>query len=519
MPGLATSPLTRPPTTRWTDAVVEKVGLVTALALGAALRLPGVRTWYWSDEIQTVAIAERSLADIPVALERDGAPPLFYLLLHGWMEPFGSSETSTHSFTLILSLLTIVAAWFVARRHGGAWAGVLAAGAVAANPYLVRYSTETRNYALFGLLGVVAAGFALDVLEGKRPRSHVELGVVLGLTLLTHAWGLFFAPAVLGAILLAALESRDRFLARRAVVAGVLTLVVFAPWIPSFVDQIRHTGAPWNVRYSLGSTVDQTMDYVGGRSVASLALLALGVALVAALLTRRLPANVILLGLACGATLFLAFAVSYVEPIWQARYGIVVVGAVLLVVAIVAARTRVGVFSFALVIVAMAVPAARDAADATVDAKPDAGFRRVAEAIAPDGPDVAIADQGTLTQLRFALGDEVGRDIDYLSPLGVLDDPTLYDWRDDLDRLREADPTAVVEGVVADAQPGAVFVVLSKRDDSGVAGLGGNTDNEWQRLFTERANAVETAALNDDRLVVVDAREVEGWTVTTLERV
>jgi hypothetical protein len=73
--------------------------------------------------------------------------------------------------------------------------------------------------------------------------------------------------------------------------------------------------------------------------------------------------------------------------------------------------------------------------------------------------------------------------------------------------------------VVSAAQPGAVFVVLSKRDDGGVAGLGGNTGNEWQRLFTERANAVETAALNDDRLVVVGAREVEGWTVTTLERV
>ena len=58
--------------------------------------------------------------------------------------------------------------------------------------------------------------------------------------------------------------------------------------------------------------------------------------------SRRLPGNVVLLGLACVATLALAFVASFVEPIWQARYGIVVVGGALVVLAIVAARTRVG---------------------------------------------------------------------------------------------------------------------------------------------------------------------------------
>jgi mannosyltransferase len=500
-------------------AATERLGLVAALVVGLALRLPGLRTWYWGDEIQTVAIAERAFTDIPGALERDGAPPLFYFLLHGWMSVFGSSETATHALTLVLSLVTITAAWWWGRRHGGPWAGVLAAVAIAVNPYLVLYATETRNYALFALLGVVAVGLALDVLDGRRPNAHYALGLVLGLTMLTHAWGLFFAPAVLGALGVAAIESRDRLLLRRAFVAGVLALVVFAPWIPSFIDQTRHTGAPWNVRYSLGSTVDQMVEYVGGRSVALLAFAAIAVAVGAALLSKRLPANVLLLAVACAATLGLAFVASFVEPIWQARYGIVVVGGFLLIASIVAARTAIGVAAFAVVILAMAALSVRDASDISVDAKPDAGFRRVADEVVSEDPDVAIADQGTLNQLRFALGDEVGEGVDYLSPLGVLEDPTLYDWRDDLERLRAADPAGVVGAAVADAAPGTVFVVLSKVDDDTVAGFGGDAENEWQQLFADRTAAVEEAALRDERLTVVSTRDVEGWHVTTLERV
>jgi mannosyltransferase len=519
MPALVTSPSTTARATRWSIVANDRFGLAVALVVGAALRLPGVDVWYWGDEIQTVAIAKRSLADIPGALERDGAPPLFYFLLHGWMRLFGSSEVSSHSLTLLLSLVTVVAAWWFARRHGGPWAAVLAAAAVAVNPYLVGYATETRNYTLFALLGVVAAGFALDVLRGRRPNAQYLLGAVLGLTMLTHAWGLFFAPAVLGAILLAAVESRDRILAGRAVTAGALALVVFAPWVPTFVEQTRHTGAPWNVRYSLPSTVEQTMQYFGGHTAGVVAAGALLVAVVAAWSSRRLPANAVLLGLACVATLGLAFVVSLVEPIWQARYGIVVLGAFLVVGAIVAARTRLGAAAFAVLIVAMAAFALRDVRETEVDSKPDAGFRRVADVIAPADPDVAIADQGTLNQLRFALGDELGDDIDYLSPLGVLDDPTLYDWRDDLERLRTADPLTVVDGYVSAAEPGDVFVVVAKAGADSAAGFGGDTDNEWQQLFAERARAIEQSALADDRLAVVGTREVEGWVVTTLRRI
>jgi mannosyltransferase len=496
----------------------EWLGLLAVLVVGVVLRVPGVRAWYWGDEIQTVVIARRSLSDIPAALERDGAPPFFYVLLHGWMQVFGSSETSTHALTLLISMVTVVAAWWWARRYGGLCAGLLAAAAIAVNPYLVRYATETRNYALFALLGVVTLGLSLDVLGGKRTRAHYALGVIVGLTMLTHSWGIFFAAAVIGVLTLAATTSRDSDLVRRTAVAAALSALVFVPWLPTFAYQTRHTGAPWNVRYSIFSTLDQMTPYVGGRGSAALLLAAVLVGGVAALAAGRLPTNTVLLGAACAATPALAFIVSFIDPIWQARYGIVVVGAGLVVIAIVAARTRVGAASFAAVVVVMALFAVRDVKNAAADGKPDARFRRVADVIAPIDPDIAIADEGTLGQLRYELGDDRGADVQYLSPLGVLADPTFYDWRDDLDRLRAAVPDDEVDSAVSEAAPGTVVVVLRRADPGVSAGLGGDTDNEWQRLYATRAAEVAEAALADERFSVVGSRTVEGWIVTTLVR-
>jgi len=101
-----------------------------------------------------------------------------------------------------------------------------------------------------------------------------------------------------------------------------------------------------------------------------------------------------------------------------------------------------------------------------------------------------------------------------VSPIGVLDDPTLYDWRDDLDRLRAADPEAVAASLVDSVGPGD-SVVLVRRS---VVVPRGESDTEWQLRYVDTANALLDAVALDDRLTVVDDVETAGWTVTTLQR-
>ena len=59
---------------------------ITALAVvvGVALRF-APRSGLWLDEALTVNIASLPIGEISDALRRDGHPPLFYVLLHGWI--------------------------------------------------------------------------------------------------------------------------------------------------------------------------------------------------------------------------------------------------------------------------------------------------------------------------------------------------------------------------------------------------------------------------------------------------
>jgi hypothetical protein len=103
-----------------------------------------------------VATVAPTLPDIPASLRLDGAPPLYYLLLNGWMSLFGNSEVATHTLSLLFALAVVPTAlwagWSPLRASNGL--GVRRPGRL--NPFLATYANETRMYTLVALLVMVA---------------------------------------------------------------------------------------------------------------------------------------------------------------------------------------------------------------------------------------------------------------------------------------------------------------------------------------------------------------------------
>src|SRR5690606_34664139 len=86
-----------------------------AVVAGVVLRfLP--RSAMWLDEALTVNIADLPLGDITDALRRDGHPPLFYVLLHGWMRIGGTSDWWARALPGVFSVLTLPVAYLGGRR-------------------------------------------------------------------------------------------------------------------------------------------------------------------------------------------------------------------------------------------------------------------------------------------------------------------------------------------------------------------------------------------------------------------
>ena len=94
------------------------VGTVVAVAAGVALRARSSSD-LWLDEALSVNIARLPLRDIPAALRHDGAPPLYYVLLHLWMRLFGTSDGAVRALSGLFSVATLPVLYLAGRRVGG----------------------------------------------------------------------------------------------------------------------------------------------------------------------------------------------------------------------------------------------------------------------------------------------------------------------------------------------------------------------------------------------------------------
>lgn len=306
--------------------VCAGVVLVVAVVLRFASRVD-----LWLDEALTVNIARLRLSEIPHALRHDGAPPLYYMMLHFWMRVFGNGDVSVRALSGLLGVLSIPLAFvsgrLVARRAGTdeVVGGVAAALLIAVLPFAVRYSTETRMYSLaivLTLLGHLAVWRALDRPTAARVAG---VGLVTAALLYTYYWCAFLV-VVVGAVLLwhafiGPVAQRNS--PRRVLIGVVAGGVLYLPWVPTMLWQQRHTGTPWGTRPTSPAPLLTTLtQFGGGHHVDGRTLTVVVAALiVVAVVSRRAAMWELGVGL---ATLVFGFTMAILsDAAYQVRYGAV----------------------------------------------------------------------------------------------------------------------------------------------------------------------------------------------------
>jgi 4-amino-4-deoxy-L-arabinose transferase-like glycosyltransferase len=246
-------------------AIVAAV--VVIVAIGVVLRFV-TRSDLWLDEALTVNIARLPFGHIAPWLKHDGAPPLFYWMLHGWTALFGSGDVATRSLSGVISLLAFPLAWWGGQRAGGRRTAWIAVVVLALNPFAIRYATEARMYALE--ITVVFAGILAVRRAVERP-SFLRLALV-ALAAAALAWSHYWALGLLGAtvvvLALVAWRSDDPVLRRSAaltagaVVLGTASLIA---WVPTMLYQKHHTGTPWATpQLPPGPIVQSFGEFSGG---------------------------------------------------------------------------------------------------------------------------------------------------------------------------------------------------------------------------------------------------------------
>jgi MFS family permease len=456
--------------------------LLALLALSAVLRTQAIGAPLWADEGIAHGIASQSLGGVLEGLRQDGSPPLYYLLLHGWMRVVGEGEASLHALSLVFALACVPAALWAGWAIFGRAAGLAAATLAAVNPYLSAYAQEARMYSLLSLLGLLAsAAFVLAFVYRDR-RAVPAFAAALAMMAYTHNWGLFFGAAAAVVLLLLARRAPDRrALLRDSALAFGGAAVLYLPWLPTFLGQAVETGAPWASPPSPAAPVHVARNLFGGAGGAVALIAGAGVGIGALLRGPRRRSALVMLGLA-GGTLALAWLASQISPAWNPRYFGTVLGALLLVAAAAMARSRTLGLIALVVTVALWIP---EPSATVLTNKANADV--LAAELAPRlrAGDLVISMQPEqVPVLRYYLPPGLS----YADTRGPISDPRAMDWRRALEDLRRAQPAPTLSALLARAPPGARVLFVAPVTEH---------RRDWRAPWTElvRRRAAQWGAL------------------------
>ena len=424
------------------------VALVALCALTLYLRSRELHAGFWIDEGLSVGIAHHPWSSLLHALRHDGSPPLYYLLLRSWMSWFGDGERATHSLSLVFGVACVPLAYASGRAAFDRLTGLCCALLAALNPFLTYYAQETRMYELEAFLSlVVGLAYVEAIVRGRRAFAPL-LALGLALMVYTHNWALFLCVGLAVATVMFVREHLGLF----ALVAAAVA-VLYLPWLPSLLFQIRHTGAPWASVPSWRELIEAPAAVLWGDGAYVACVLAVGVGLGALVRGRSNEerTTILALAVATGIAILTAWLVSQVSPSWATRYFAIVVGPLLLLASRGIVRAgRFGVAALAIVVFFWAGYSVQDNKENARAVAAGLGALRPGELVISTHPE-------QVPVLRYYLGPGLR----FATTLGPVTDQQAFDWVDAVPRLRRTPPRATLDRLVASVPQGQEFVVVT----------------------------------------------------------
>lgn len=208
-------------------------GLILLVALIARLWHLGGKS-LWIDEGASLEFAGRSIWGI-LGNVKEPNPPLYYLLLHGWIRLFGISEVALRSLSVLFGVLGVACIGWVARRLGGRRLAWVAMALMAIMPMPVQYSQMARAYSLFIAVSLASYGSLLAWLETRRPRWAAAY--VLSTTLMCYAHNYWVFNLLAQQLYVGWLILKHRVPLRPWAGLTAAALAGFAPWLVVLVRQ------------------------------------------------------------------------------------------------------------------------------------------------------------------------------------------------------------------------------------------------------------------------------------------
>lgn len=209
----------------------------------------------WFDEAFSWRLIQFSMPEMISRAIQDVHPPLYYILLKGWKIVFASSLLSLRSFSVAFAALTIAAGYlFSSYAFRSRSIGLITAVLLALSGWQIQYAWEARMYTLGTALLLISSWLLLKAVRFSKQKDASPIiaialwtayAVAATASIYTHYF-IFLSLAaqalfVLGHIIITTKGRLGEILQLRttwyAVMAAILIILLYSPWIPVFIQQ------------------------------------------------------------------------------------------------------------------------------------------------------------------------------------------------------------------------------------------------------------------------------------------
>jgi mannosyltransferase len=337
-----------------------KWALAGIMLLGLVLRLIALQSRSIAyDDAFSLLLAQKSLPAIVSGTAADTMPPLYYFMLHFWMQLGGASLWWLRLFSVVLNLASLLALFGLVRALAGERAALVACFLGAISPLQIYHAQDLRMYALLALAQMSYWYFFVRILKnnissfgseslpkldkpfnllplsfrkgGRRDRSLLSLldwaALVLSGAVAMYSHNLAIFGLVIPNLFL--LLRRDWRKLGQLLLAQLLIALIALPWlllIPGQIAKIQR--AFWTPQPGIVEVIQAVILYTtnlplpgvwlaAGLAVSLIVLILLGLESVRLWRKKELPGLILALALVPPVLLF---AASYLmRPVFVTR--------------------------------------------------------------------------------------------------------------------------------------------------------------------------------------------------------
>ena len=177
---------------RWLKSNNLIILLFLIVAVGSALRFYDLGTEsLWLDEATSVRTSALDVNSLVIERAGAGHVPLYFIILHFWVNLTGTSEAAVRSLSAIFGILTILITCLAGKELFNYRVGLIASLLSSISYFHIYFSQEARPYALLLVLSVLSYLFFIKILKYDRNWYYVSYFVVNFLLGYTHFYSIF----------------------------------------------------------------------------------------------------------------------------------------------------------------------------------------------------------------------------------------------------------------------------------------------------------------------------------------